>query len=60
VKTVGTVNGDKFYILFGVMNFNKATNEEGFQADFFNHSLHALDEHMAALSNHVSMGFPGK
>lgn len=36
-----------------VMNTSKATNEEGFQLEFFEHVLHALDNHLAYLFNHV-------
>ena len=35
------------------MSTNKATNEEGIQAEFFKHGLHALDYHLANLFTHV-------
>jgi hypothetical protein len=42
-----------------VMSTNKAADEEGFQAKFFEHDLHALDYHLANLFNHgVCTGFP--
>jgi len=41
------------------MSTNKATDEEGFQAEFFNHRLHPLDYHLVDLCNHVvCLGFP--
>jgi hypothetical protein len=42
-----------------VMSNNKATHEEGFQAEFFEHGLHALVSHLDDLFNHVfRTGFP--
>jgi hypothetical protein len=36
-----------------VMNNSKATDEEGFQAEFFKHGLRALVSHLVDLFNHV-------
>jgi hypothetical protein len=42
-----------------MMNTSKAVDEEGFQAEFFKQGLHAMDNHLADLFNHVvCMGFP--
>jgi hypothetical protein len=42
-----------------MMNTSKATNEEGFQAELFKQGLHAMDNHLANLFNHVvRTGFP--
>jgi hypothetical protein len=42
-----------------VMNSSKATDEEGFQAEFFKHGLRALVSHLVDLFNHVvRTGFP--
>lgn len=35
------------------MSTSKATNKEGFQAELFKHVLHALDDHLVDLFNHV-------
>jgi hypothetical protein len=41
------------------MSTNKAADEEGFQAEFFKHGLHALDYYLVDLFNHVvCTGFP--
>jgi hypothetical protein len=41
------------------MSNNKSTDEEGFQAEFFKHGLHALVSHLVDLFNHVvRTGFP--
>jgi hypothetical protein len=42
-----------------VMNINKATNEESFQAEFFKYGLCALISHLDDLFNNVvDIGFP--
>ena len=42
-----------------MMNTSKAMDEEGFQVEFFKQILHAMDNHLANLLNHVVyMGFP--
>jgi hypothetical protein len=39
--------------------YQKAADEEGFQAEFFKHGLQVLDDHLADLFNHVvHIGFP--
>jgi hypothetical protein len=41
-----------------VMNTNKTTDEEGFQAELFKHGLHTLDNYLVDMFNHVArIGF---
>jgi hypothetical protein len=44
-----------------VMNGSKAADEEGFQAEFFKHGLHALVSYLVNFFKHVvHIGFPSK
>jgi hypothetical protein len=48
-----SIYGQPLAYLIWVMSSSKATDEEGFQAEFFKHGLRALVSYLADLFNHV-------